>query len=161
MMGLGSRAPAPSAGHTEKVAMLKTRLLHPEILEALGTAGHGAQILIADGNYPLATRTAPTAKRVYLNLAPGVVTVTDVLSVLVDAIPIEAAHAMKTDTGEEPDIFGDFRRLLPGLQIQVHPRFDFYDIARGPDLALAIATGEQRIYANLLLTIGVVPPPKG
>jgi len=27
-----------------------------------------------------------------------------------------------------------------------------------PDLALAISTGEQRIYANLLLTIGVVMP---
>ena len=31
-------------------------------------------------------------------------------------------------------------------------------MARGPDLALAIATGEQRIYANVLLTIGVVMP---
>jgi uncharacterized membrane protein YqgA involved in biofilm formation len=37
-------------------------------------------------------------------------------------------------------------------------RFEFYDMARGPDLVLAIATGEQRIYANLLLTIGVVMP---
>ena len=33
--------------------MLKTRLLHPGILRALGEAGHGAQVLIADGNYPL------------------------------------------------------------------------------------------------------------
>ena len=31
-------------------------------------------------------------------------------------------------------------------------------MARGPDCALAIATGEQRIYANILLTIGVVMP---
>lgn len=30
--------------------MLKTELLHPEILQALGEAGHGAQVLIADGN---------------------------------------------------------------------------------------------------------------
>jgi L-fucose mutarotase/ribose pyranase (RbsD/FucU family) len=28
------------------------------------------------------------------------------------------------------------------------------------DVALVVATGEQRIYANILLTIGVVPPPK-
>jgi hypothetical protein len=33
--------------------MPKTRLLHREILAALGAAGHGAQALIADGNYPL------------------------------------------------------------------------------------------------------------
>ena len=35
--------------------MLKSHLLHPEILEALGRAGHSSKILIADGNYPFAT----------------------------------------------------------------------------------------------------------
>ena len=71
--------------------MLKTKLIHPEILDALGSAGHGSKVLIADGNYPFGTGANPSAKRVYLNLAPGLVTVTDVLRVLVDAIPIEAA----------------------------------------------------------------------
>ncbi len=138
--------------------MLKTRLLHPEILRALGEAGHGAQVLIADGNYPLLTRSGGTAHRVYLNLAPGLVTVTDVLDVLVDAIPIEAAHVMVPDSGEEPAIFAEFRTLLPDTPLQALRRVQFYDTARGPDLALAISTGEQRIYANLLLTIGVVMP---
>jgi len=138
--------------------MLKTRLLHPGILEALGQAGHGAQVLIADGNYPLVTRSHEAAHRVYLNLAPGLVTVTDVLDVLRDAIPIEAAHVMGPDSGEEPGIFTEFRAMLPTTEIQRLGRFQFYDMARGPDLALAIATGEQRIYANLLLTIGVVMP---
>jgi len=138
--------------------MLKTRLLHPRILAALGEAGHGAQVLIADGNYPLATRSNAAAHRVFLNLAPGLVTVTDVLAVLRDAIPIEAAHVMGPDSGEEPGIFAEFRELLPETPLQRLGRFQFYDMARGPDLALAIATGEQRIYANLLLTIGVVMP---
>jgi len=138
--------------------MLKTRLLHPGILEALGEAGHGAQVLIADGNYPLATRSNDAAHRVYLNLAPGLVTVTDVLDVLRGAIPIEAAHVMGPDSGEEPGIFSDFRAMLPEIPLERLDRFQFYDMARGPDLALAIATGEQRIYANLLLTIGVVMP---
>ena len=138
--------------------MLKTRLLHPEILQAFGEAGHGAQVLIADGNYPLLTRSSGTARRVYLNLAPGLLTVTDVLGVLVDAIPIEAAHVMVPDTGDEPAIFEEFRELLPGTALQSLGRFAFYDATRGPDLALAISTGEQRIYANLLLTIGVVMP---
>ena len=138
--------------------MLKTRLLHPGILEALGEAGHGAQVLIADGNYPLRTRSNEAAHRVYLNLAPGIVSVTDVLRVLVDAIPIEAAQVMTPDDGEEPPIFADFRKLLAGIELEPLGRFPFYDAARGPDLALAIATGEQRLYANLLLTIGVVAP---
>jgi L-fucose mutarotase len=138
--------------------MLKTRLLHPEILRALGQAGHGAQVLIADGNYPLLTRSSGDAHRVFLNLAPGLVTVTDVLQVLAGAIPIEAAHVMGPDSGEEPGIFAEFRQLLPETPLQRLGRFQFYDMAHGPDLALAIATGEQRIYANLLLTIGVVLP---
>jgi L-fucose mutarotase len=138
--------------------MLKTRLLHPQILEALGEAGHGAQVLVADGNYPLLTRSSAAAHRVYLNLAPGQLTVTDVLRVLLDAIPIEAAHVMLPDSGAEPAIFAEFREMLPKVQLQPLRRFEFYDAARGPDLALAISTGEQRIYANLLLTIGVVLP---
>lgn len=138
--------------------MLKTRLLHPGILEALGEAGHGAQVLIADGNYPLRTRSNEAAHRVYLNLAPGLVTVTDVLRTLIDAIPIEAAHVMSPDGGEDPVIFGEFRELLAGIELQPLGRFPFYEAARGLDVALAIATGEQRLYANLLLTIGVVTP---
>ena len=140
--------------------MLKYQLLHPEILAALGGAGHGSRILIADGNYPFATRAHPNARRVYLNLAPGLVTVTDVLRVLVDAVPIEAAHVMLTDAGEEPSILQDFRAILPAdLELKKTNRFEFYDAVRDPDTALVIATGEQRIYANILLTIGVVPPP--
>lgn len=140
--------------------MLKTRLLHPVILEALGEAGHGSQVLIADGNYPLLTRSYERAHRVYLNFASNLLRVTDVLEVLGEAIPIEAAHVMIPDTGNEPPIFQEFRTLLPGIDLAPLARFDFYDLARGPDLALAIATGERRIYANLLLTIGVVPPDK-
>jgi L-fucose mutarotase len=142
--------------------MLKYQLLHPEILHALGTAGHGAKILIADGNYPLITRSNPHAQRVYLNLAPGLVTVTDVLKVLVEAIPIEAAEVMGPDTGETPSIYRDFKKILPKeIALQRLGRFEFYDAGRSSDTALAIATGEQRIYANILLTIGVVPPPGG
>jgi L-fucose mutarotase len=141
--------------------MLKYKLLHPEILSALGGAGHGSKILIADGNYPFATRAHPNARRVYLNLAPGMVPVTDVLRVLVNAIPIEAAHVMLTDSGEAPPIHEEFRTILPpGLELQPLNRQAFYDAVRlDPDTALVIATGEQRIFANIILTIGVVPPP--
>ncbi|WP_418605716.1 RbsD/FucU domain-containing protein [Georgenia sp. SUBG003] len=37
-------------------------------------------------------------------------------------------------------------------------RREFYDACRGPDLALVVATGDQRLYANLLLTLGVRGP---
>lgn len=138
--------------------MLRYKLLHPEILAALGSMGHGAQILIADGNYPFATRSHPQARRVYLNLAPGMLNATDVLTALVDAIPIEAAHVMVPDSGDEPAIFGEFRALMPAMQLYILRRYEFYEAAGAPDVALVIATGERRVYANLLLTIGVVPP---
>ncbi len=138
--------------------MLKTRLLHPEILRALAEAGHGARVLIADGNYPLATQSNPAGRRVYLNLAPGRLSVTEVLEVLVEAIPIEAAHVMRPDDGSEPSIFADFGRVLPDTELQRLGRHEFYAAGRAPDTALSIATGEQRLYANVLLTIGVVLP---
>jgi L-fucose mutarotase len=138
--------------------MLKTKLLHPEILAALGGAGHGSKVLIADGNFPFGTGANPAAKRVYLNLAPGLLTVTDVLRVLVEAMPVEAAEVMQPPTGEPP-IFAEFRALLPtDIDLKKLGRFEFYDAARERDTALVIATGEQRIYANILLTVGVVMP---
>lgn len=139
--------------------MLKTTLLHPEILYALGAAGHGSQVLLSDGNYPHATKSNPAAERVFLNLCPGVLNVTDVLRVIAGAIPVEAAHVMATADGSEPPIWSEFREILPGTELQPLERFAFYDAASTPDVALVVATGEQRIYANVLLTIGVVPPP--
>ena len=143
--------------------MLKSRLIHPELAGALAAAGHGAKVLLADGNYPLSTRTPPDAARIYLNLAPGVVSVTQVLEVLLTAIPVEAAEVMVPADGPEPAVFGEFRRRLSAAgagELTLHPlgREAFYDAASAPDVAVAVATGEGRLYANLLLTIGVVPP---
>lgn len=138
--------------------MLKTTLLHPEILSALGGSGHGGKILIADGNYPFSTRAHPAAPRVYLNFMPGKLTATEVLEGIVASVPIEAADVMVPDSGPEPPIFTEFRALLPDLELKKCGRFAFYDLCRDSDLCLVIATGEQRIYANILLTIGVVFP---
>ncbi len=140
--------------------MIDAKLIHPQILGALGKAGHGATILIPDGNYPVATNAHPRAERVYLNLAPGMVTVTDVLEAILSVTPIEAAQVMRRDDGAEPSIYADFRRLLPDdVDLSPLERFAFYDEAKKDSCCLVIATGEQRIYANILLTIGVVPPP--
>ncbi len=137
--------------------MLKGKLLHPEILAALGAAGHGSKVLIADGNYPFSTGSPESAALVFLNLAPGVVTVPQVLEALVSAIPMEAAEVMVPSDGATVPIFDEFRAiLLAGIDLQERGRFEFYDLARGPDTALVIATGEQSVYANLLITIGVV-----
>ncbi|MFM7321428.1 MAG: RbsD/FucU family protein [Armatimonadota bacterium] len=139
--------------------MLKSSLLHPEILYALAGAGHGSRILISDGNYPHSTGSNPSAERVYLNLTPGVLDVPTVLAAIAGAVPIEAAHVMATADRSEPPIWKEFQAILPEVDLVPLKRFNFYEAASESDVALVVATGEQRIYANILLTIGVVPPP--
>ena len=140
--------------------MINAKLIHPQILSALGSAGHGSTILIPDGNYPFETGANPMAERVYLNLAPGTVTVTAALEAILSVTPVEAAHVMARHDGAEPSIYVEFRQLLPA-EVELTPleRFDFYEAAKQDDCCLVIATGEQRVYANILLTIGVVDPP--
>ncbi len=150
--------------------MLKGKLIHPDILEALGNCGHGSRILIADGNYPFSTTQGDNASLVPLNLSPGVVNCTQVLEAIVAAVPIEAAAVMQTlDEGpyamdQDPPIWGEFERILSDagydVPLEQIERFDFYDTACDDETALVIATGEQRIYANLLLTLGVVMPER-
>ncbi len=139
--------------------MMKYRLIHPQLLDALGRAGHGSRILIADSNYPHVTGAPPQAERVFLNLAPGLVSATDVLKVLLDAIPVEAAYAMLMEDGQEAPIVAEFRAMIPkGVEFKTLERFAYYDAVKSPDTILVIATGEQRLYANLLLVVGVVTP---
>ena len=146
--------------------MLDLPLIHPDILRVLGRAGHGSQVLIADGNYPFRTTLGANAELVSLNLAPGIVSATDVLAALAPAVPVEAAAVMATAKEgpyamtEDPPIWAEFRDLLAAHgfagPLERLERFAFYEAGRGADVALAVATGEQRIYANLLLTIGVI-----
>ena len=146
--------------------MTKTPILHPQILAALARAGHSSKILIADGNYPFHTRRGPNADVVFLNFAPGQLNATDVLMGIANTVPIELAEVMEPlRTGpyamrNDPPIFEDFRKILKArnatLDLTKLERFAFYDAAGGRDVTLTIATGEQRLYANILLTIGVI-----
>lgn len=137
--------------------MLYTALLHPEILQALASNGHGAQVLIADGNFPISTQTPANCKKVFLNLAPGLLTVTDVLKVLSQVIPVESYTIMTPPEGSTPPIHAEFAAILhPSLPVQILKRKEFYEQVSVTHTCLAIATGETRRFANILLTIGVI-----
>ena len=80
-------------------------------------------------------------------------------SALLSAIEVESAAVMQPDSGDEPDIFDEFRKTLPKkIQLKKLGRFEFYDAVKDPDTCLVIQTGEQRLYANLLLVIGAIAP---
>ncbi|WP_448073222.1 RbsD/FucU family protein [Georgenia yuyongxinii] len=139
--------------------MLHGTLIHPQLIGALAAAGHGSTVLITDGNYPVATGARPEAERVFLNLAPGTLTVTQVLEPLRRAVPIELATVMVPEDGAPVEAHEDFRATLgDDVPWRSVGRFEFYDLCREQDLAVVVATGDQRLYANVLLTIGVRGP---
>ena len=112
--------------------MLKGKCINPLIISALSHCGHGDKLLIADGNYPIDTMTAD-AETVYLSLSPGLPEVTQVLDAVLSVINAEKAEVMRPDEGPEPE---------------------FYGACKESNVRLAILTGEQRTYANILLTVG-------
>ena len=140
--------------------MLRTKLLHPELLATLGAVGHGSQVLITDGNFPHLTAPYEGAARVYLNLSPGRLTVSEVLEAILSAIVVERAAVMDPadDVDTRPAAHAELVALLPaGTPVDHLRRFDFYAATKSDDLALVVATADLRPYANVLLTVGVVP----
>ena len=132
--------------------MLTTTCIHPGIIKALSLCGHGSKVLIADGNYPLADKSG-NAEKVYLGVMPGLPTVTDVLKAVHSVVEIEKAEVMVPGDGTTPEIFKEFEEEL-GLPLSGVGRFEYYDICCEPDVVLDISTGEKRVFANILLTIG-------
>lgn len=145
--------------------MLKFPLIHPQICDVLGRAGHHATVLIADGNYPVSSKRGPHAELVHLNLSPGVVTCNQVLSAVVETIPIETANTMMVEESGpyrfdgDPPVWKEYAQTLraAGLNLSLEPleKWAFYDAVCTPDHVLTIQTGDQQLYANLLLTLGV------
>ena len=144
--------------------MLKHQLIHPRINEVLARAGHHARILIADGNYPASTKKGPAAELVCLNLSPGVVTVAQTLRALLSAVPVDRVNTMGIPPDDpyaqkgEPPVWEEYRRIIAnaGLQLKLEPisKWDFYEAVISPDHVLTIQTGDQALWANVLLTMG-------
>jgi L-fucose mutarotase len=92
---------------------------------------------------------------IHLNLRPGLLNGDQVLDALLDAVPIEHAAVMASDGAHVPAHDGYRTALGDEVPFEEVERFAFYDLARTSDVAVVIATGDQRQWANLLLTVGV------
>jgi L-fucose mutarotase len=141
--------------------MLFTKCIHPQILGTLGKLGHGSWILISDGGYPHITASNPAAEKVYLNLTQGLLNVTQVLEVLKETVPIEAAAVMTPPDGSMQPVFEDYKNVLPDVSFDYVQQFDFYERAKESNIGLVIATGDVRNYANLLIKVGFIKHPEG
>jgi L-fucose mutarotase len=145
--------------------MLLHKLIHPRINEILGRAGHHAKILIADGHYPASTKLGPNAELVSLNLAPGIVSCSQVLEAILSAVPIDCVNTMMYEESDpytlsgDPPVWNEYREVLRrcGMKLELTPikKWDFYDAVATPDHVLTIQTGDMQRFANLLLSIGV------
>jgi L-fucose mutarotase len=136
--------------------MLFTKCIHPQVLSALAKLGHGSWILISDGGYPHLTASNPDSEKVFLNLAQGLLNVTQILDVLKDTVPIEAAAVMTPPDGTMQPVFDDYKSLIPDTPFEYIKQFDFYERAKERNVGLLIASGDVRNYANLLLKVGFI-----
>jgi L-fucose mutarotase len=145
--------------------VLRHQLIHPEINAILGRAGHHSSILIADGNYPAATKKGPNATVISLNLSPGIVTCDQVLRAILSAVPIEQIRTMQTETSGpyaldgDPPVWDEYRRSITdaglNLELESVDKWAFYDAVATADHVLTVQTADQQRYANILLSIGV------
>lgn len=136
--------------------MLKTACINPDLIGLLAKCGHGDKVLIADGNYPLDSNTGDATAKVYLGLTHGIPLVTQVLEVFGKTISIDNAEVMVPEAGDDPEIFDEFKKILPGeVKLLKLGRYEFYDACQKDNVKIAVSTGEQRVFANILITVGV------
>lgn len=131
-------------------------LLCGSLLAILADMGHGEEIVLADANFP----SAGLARR--LVELPGT-SVTDVLDAVLTLFPlddfVDKPVAVMAAPADAAPMYDGFQRAVDaaeGRSIGIEPidRFAFYDRAK---LAYAVvATGERRLYGNLILKKGVV-----
>ena len=134
-------------------------LLGPDLLATLREMGHGDEIVIADANFPAAT----IGRRV---IRLDGVSATDALQAVLSVLPIdrfenEAVFSMAVvgGSGETPDVVREFQRILTSNGGDDRPttpleRFAFYDRAR--NAFAVVATGETRLYGNLIVKKGII-----
>lgn len=132
-------------------------LLSPDLLHILASMGHGDDIVLADANFPAATHGR---RLVRLPGVPAPDVLDAVLSVLpLDTFVVQAALTMQVvgDAAAIPETVAAFNALLRqhGYPAAASlERFAFYE--RAAQAFAVVATGETRIYGNILLKKGVV-----
>ncbi len=129
----------------------------PMLLKILCEMGHGDEIVIADGNFPSETN----GKRVVRADGLGGI---DILNTVLSLIPLDTYAdqnflLMNTKPEEEtPSIWAEYfsvaNRLDDNVRVAKLERQEFYD--RAKNAYAVIATGEEAIYANIIIKKGVI-----
>lgn len=137
-------------------------ILGPDLLFVLRAMGHGDEIAVVDANYPATTG----AKRLIRAEGTDAVQMVEaILSLLpLDSFVETAAFRMAVvdDPQSVPPVCRAFDQLVErqpgGHRVGVLERSQFY--ARAGGCFAIVATGERRLYGNLILKKGVLLPPE-
>ena len=141
--------------------MLKNipKILSPEMVKTLMEMGHGDEIVIADGNFPAETY----GKRVVRCDGHGVSELLDAIMQLfpLDTYTDKPVMLMEVVKGDPvvPTIWDEYKNIInkyepENCKIEMIERFAFYE--RAKTAYAVVATGEEAIYANIILKKGVV-----
>ncbi|MCM1022682.1 MAG: L-fucose mutarotase [Prevotella sp.] len=141
--------------------MLKNipKILSPELVKILMEMGHGDEIVIADGNFPSET----IGKRVVRCDGHGVPELLDAVMKLfpLDTYTDKPVMLMEVVPGDPvvPTIWDEYKSIInkyepENCKIEMIERFAFYE--RAKTAYAVVATGEEAIYANIILKKGVV-----
>ena len=141
--------------------MLKNipKILSPELLKTLMEMGHGDEIVIADGNFPSET----IGQRVIRCDGHGVPELLDAIMQLfpLDTYTEKPVMLMEVVPGDPvvPTIWDKYKEIInkyepENCKIEMIERFAFYE--RAKTAFAVVATGEEAIYANIILKKGVV-----
>lgn len=131
-------------------------LLTGDLLAILADMGHGDELVIVDANFP-ASALAQRLVRLPASSA------TDALDAILGLLPLDDFVERPTAAMDAPDgrpaLYGEFDSLLrdaEGREIAIEPidRFDFYERTR--HAYAVVATGERRLYGNIILKKGVL-----
>lgn len=140
--------------------MLKNipKILSPELLKVLCEMGHGDEIVIADCNFPSASKA-----RILIR-ADGISSC-EILDAVLQLFPLDQYDdnnfvLMEKCSGDKADtsIWDSYKSILkkyePNAGITFEERFDYY--SRAEKAYAIVATGEESQYANIILKKGCV-----
>lgn len=134
-------------------------LLSPELLMILRAMGHGDEIVIVDANYPAVSNAR---RLVRLDGVDSSRALAAILSVMpLDSFVKAPASGMQVvgKPKEIPPAIADFQTIVDRLsdfpvKIGRIERHAFYE--RAKTCFAIVATSDRRLYANILLTKGVI-----
>lgn len=134
------------------------KILSPQLVKTLMEMGHGDEIVLGDANFPGCSLSANVIRADGLS---GAVLLEAILELFpLDTYSENPVFLMKVVSGDDykPDIWEDYKEILDAsgepFSIGYLERFAFYD--RAKTSFAVIATGEEALYANIILKKGVV-----